>query len=187
MKISAKDVLIVVDVQNDFCPRGALAVPDGDKVVPKLNKVMGKFRYVIATQDWHPKNHISFKAQGGIWPPHCVQGTKGADFHPKLNSKKFTHIVRKGTDPKKEAYSGFDETGLESLLKSLRIRHVFVGGLATDYCVKATTLDSREAQFSTFVLKDAARAVNVKPGDEKKAFKKMQQAGAKLISITDIY
>lgn len=181
MRITKKDALIVVDVQNDFCPGGALAVSEGDKVVEPLNRLMKKFKLVVATQDWHPKNHISFKAQGGIWPPHCVKGTKGADFHPRLATNRFTHIVRKATKPEKDAYSGFEETGLAGLLKGLKVERVFVAGLATDYCVLATVLDGVKAGFETYVLKDACRAVNVKENDEKKTFEKMKKVGVRII------
>lgn len=187
MKISSQDALIIVDVQNDFCPGGALAVPQGDKVVAPLNKIMDKFKTIIATADWHPQNHISFKKQGGPWPTHCVAGTNGAGFHPKLETKKFTHIVYKGTDPQqKEAYSGFDKTGLAQLLKGLGVKRVFVGGLASDYCVLATALDSSKASFKTYVLKDAVRAVNVKPDDEKKAYKRLKKAAIKLLTTANL-
>ncbi|MEK7280616.1 MAG: isochorismatase family protein, partial [Nitrospirota bacterium] len=138
--------LIIVDVQNDFCPGGALPVIDGDKVVPVLNGYIKRFREegapVIATRDWHPNNHNSFKESGGIWPPHCVQGTLGAQFHPGLDLSGDVRIISKGASPKDEAYSGFQGTYLATELKKKGIQTLYIGGLATDYCVKHTVLDA---------------------------------------------
>jgi nicotinamidase/pyrazinamidase len=151
--------LIVVDVQNDFCPGGALAVAKGDEVVPILNRLAPHFGTVVATQDWHPANHRSFAAQGGPWPPHCVAGTPGADFHPALDQSAIDLTVKKATTPEQEAYSGFDGTDLAAQLRQRGVRRVFVGGLALDYCVDATALDARKAGFETTVILDATRAV----------------------------
>ncbi len=188
--VSQSDALIVVDVQRDFCPGGSLAVPDGDKVVPVLNRYIDIFASnslpVFATRDWHPVNHISFKAYGGIWPPHCVQETQGARFHHELKLPDSVTILSKATAPKKEAYSGFQGTGLRSMLKKLKIKRVFIGGLATDYCVKNTVLDASKAGFHAFLLMDASRGVEVNRGDSEKAISRMLAAGAVGITFDDI-
>ena len=178
--------LLVVDVQNDFCPGGALAVKNGDKVVPRLNKTIGAFakagRPIFFTRDWHPSNHISFRDQGGIWPPHCVQGTIGASFHPDLFIPRGATIISKGDKPNVEAYSGFQGTDLQSRLKKAGVGEIFLGGLATDYCVKESCLDAIRAGFRVNVLKDGVKAVNVKSGDGARALKEMRGAGANLIT-----
>lgn len=153
------DALIVVDVQNDFCPGGALAVAAGDQVVAVLNRLMPLFGTVVATQDWHPADHRSFSAQGGQWPAHCVAGSPGADLHPQLDRAPIDLTVRKATTAEQEAYSGFDGTGLAAQLRERGVRRVFVGGLALDYCVDATALDAARAGFATYVVRDATRAV----------------------------
>lgn len=182
MKIGNRAALIVVDVQNDFCPGGALAVPEGDQVVPVLNEYiqtfLGKKAPIYATRDWHPADHVSFREQGGIWPPHCVQGTKGADFHPSLTLPEEAVILSKGSDPKEEAYSGFQGTGLGARLKRQGIRRLFIGGLATDYCVKHTVLDALGEGFETVLLRDAAKGVEAKTGDTERALSEMAEAGA---------
>ncbi|MEX2598625.1 MAG: isochorismatase family protein, partial [Dehalococcoidia bacterium] len=153
MELNQRDALIVVDVQNDFCPGGALATPSGDTVAHTLTHVAARFAEhgtgVYATQDWHPPGHSSFKEQGGPWPPHCVQDTPGADFHPDLKLPKNASIIRKGSHPDKDAYSGFIDSDLEQQLRSAGVGRVFVGGLATDYCVLHTVLDAREKGFET--------------------------------------
>jgi len=185
-----EDALIIVDVQRDFCPGGALPVPEGNKVVPMLNDYIKKFSkagaLIVATRDWHPPNHISFKAYGGIWPAHCVQETKGAEFHPDIALPKGTKIVSKATNPAKEAYSGFDVTGLGEELKAMGVTRGFIGGLATDYCVKSTVLDALNLGFKTILLEDAVRGVNVKLGDSEKAVKEMLEKGAKKINLSDL-
>lgn len=180
MKVTDTDALVVVDVQNDFCPGGALAVPEGDKVVSVINKLMSRFRHVLATQDFHPPGHSSFVEQGGPWPVHCVQGTKGADFHPSLDTSAFDDVVQKGTDPKTDGYSGFAGTDLAARLQGRGVERVFVAGLATDYCVRATALEAMGHGFDTVVLTDAIRAVDVQPGDGAAAVEEMGQAGAAL-------
>ncbi len=182
---NAKDALLVVDVQNDFCPGGALAVWRGDEVVPVLNILIPRFRNIYTTQDWHPPNHISFKPQGGIWPPHCVAGTSGAEFHPSLHVEKAVHI-KKGTDPQKEAYSGFEGTDLARKLKKAGIERVFIGGLTTDYCVKTTALDAVSNGFAVVVLVDAIRGVELKPGDSSAALDEMRRAGAVISRFDEI-
>lgn len=189
-KVSSKTALIIVDVQNDFCPGGALAVPEGDQVVPVLNKYIRIFQAqrapIVATRDWHPRDHSSFKPSGGIWPPHCIQDTTGAEFHAGLNLPKASKIISKGTDAKLEAYSGFQQTSLTEWLKARKIETVFVGGLATDYCVKSTVLDALKAGFKAIYLADASRGVNVKPKDSEQAEQEMQQAGATRALLTEI-
>ena len=187
MKPTETDALIVVDVQNTFCPGGTLPVREGDAVVAPLNAVMPLFPgRVWATQDWHPGDHCSFAAQGGPWPPHAVQNTADAALHPGLDVGAVTHVVRKGTRADRDAYSGFDGTDLAERLRAAGVRRVFVGGLATDYCVKATALDARAAGFDVAVLADASRAVDVSPGDGEKALKAMEAAGCALTTTREI-
>lgn len=169
------DALIVVDVQRDFCPGGALAVPHGDDVVPVINRLFGLTDWLtVATRDWHPADHCSFTAQGGIWPPHCVAGTEGAAFHPALDQSRIRTVVSKAVTRDAEAYSGFQGTDLAALLAARGIRRVVVCGLATDYCVKATALDARRAGLDVVVIEDAVRGVEVKPGDCAKAIDEMR-------------
>lgn len=182
MKVADTDALIVVDVQNDFCPGGALAVPDGDEVVPVINDLMPRFRHVIATQDFHPRGHSSFVSEGGPWPEHCVQGTPGAEFHPALDISRADEIVQKGTDPATDGYSGFAGTDLADRLRARGIERVVVTGLATDYCVRATTVEAIEHGFDAVVLTDAVRAVDVAPGHGDEALEDMSRAGATLVT-----
>jgi len=174
----SSDALVIVDVQNDFCPGGSLAVPDGDKVVPVLNRYIERFvalkASVFASRDWHPAVTKHFKAYGGVWPPHCVQGTKGAEFHPDLRLPSDAVIVSKGMDPEQDAYSCFqaeDSHGapFAAALGERGIQRLLVGGLATDYCVKATVLGALREGFQVVVLEDVIRAVDVNPGDGARA------------------
>ena len=182
----AHRALVVVDVQNDFCPGGALAVKDGNQVVPRLNTVIGAFAGaglpVFFTRDWHPRNHVSFRGRGGEWPPHCVRGTPGADFHPGLDVPKGSVIISKGSDRRIEAYSGFQGTDLEKRLKNFGVEEITIGGLATDYCVKETSLDALMAGFKVRVLKDCVRGVNLHPGDSERALQQIEARGGKLVS-----
>lgn len=161
------DALLIIDVQNDFLPGGALSVPDGDRVIAPINKLSGfPFRCVIASQDWHPPEHISFDAVGGPWPSHCVRGTHGAELAHALDQTRIRHIVRKGTSPAQDSYSAFCDdggmtTGLAALLRGLDVRRVFVTGLALDFCVAATALDARREGFDTVVVVDACRPVHI--------------------------
>ncbi|HID96014.1 MAG TPA: nicotinamidase [Candidatus Latescibacteria bacterium] len=190
VKIGPKDALIIVDVQRDFIPGGTLPVPEGDRVVPILNDYKDRFleagALICATRDWHPRNHISFKEQGGIWPPHCVQNTQGADFHPALEIPDQARVISKGTEPGQEAYSGFQGTELEESLRRQGVERVFIGGLATDYCVKETVLDAIRLGFRTFILEDAVKGVDVNPGDSERALKEMVGAGAVKVRVLDI-
>jgi len=181
------DALIVVDVQRDFCPGGALAVPGGDAVVPVVNRLLkGADWFTVATRDWHPPGHCSFKAQGGIWPSHCVAGTDGASFHPDLDAERIRHVVSKATTKEAEAYSGFQGTDLAAFLGSRGIRRIFVCGLATDYCVKATALDARRAGLDVVVISDAVRGVEVHPGDCAKAVAEMAAAGILMVASGEL-
>ena len=202
--------LILVDIQNDFISGGALAVPEGDRVVPAANRLMreGKFDLVVATQDWHPREHGSFSANHSgkkpgevielngltqiLWPVHCVQGTRGAEFAPSLDVSHVARVFRKGTDPAIDSYSGFfdnghrKDTGLGDYLKQQGVRDVYVCGLATDYCVKFTVLDAIQLGFRTHVIEDACRGVNVNPGDADAAVEEMRRAGAKVMQSGDL-
>lgn len=187
VKVGKQAALIVVDVQNDFCPGGALPVSEGDKVVPVLNQYIDLFRALAApiffTRDWHPKDHTSFKSQGGRWPPHCIQNTWGAEFHPALKVGGGDFIVSKGFERLKEAYSGFEGTDLDERLRRLNIKELFVGGLATDYCVKQTVLDGLKRGYRVYLLEDAVRGVDVNKGDSAKAIEEMVRDGAVKTSL----
>jgi nicotinamidase/pyrazinamidase len=189
MKIDQRTILVVVDVQKDFCPGGALAVRGGDQVVPKLNEYIKMFNEakapIILTRDWHPPDHSSFKSQGGPWPPHCVQNTEGAKFHPDLLVPTTGEIVSKA-DKRDEAYSFFQGTDLAQMLRQRGIKRLLVGGLATDYCVKETILDGLKYGFEVYYLEDASRGVNVNPGDSDKALSEMMHGGAKRISLSEL-
>ena len=190
IQLHAGDSLIIVDMQNDFLPGGSLAVSDGDKVIAPLNRAIYLFSEkglpIFATREWHPPNHISFKGQGGLWPPHCVQHTRGASFAGALDLPCSGHIISKAMSADQDAYSGFDGTNLHLQLRSMRITRLFIGGLATDYCVKATVLDARKLGYSVYVLNDCIRAVNMNPDDDKKALAEMQAAGAVHIQVEHI-
>ncbi len=195
--------LVIVDVQNDFCPGGALPVPQGDAVVPLINRLQPDYDLVVATQDWHPANHGSFAANHPgravgdeiklaglpqtLWPVHCVQNTAGAAFHPGLNLDRIARVFRKGTDPAIDSYSGFFDnghraaTGLADYLRERGIDEVHVGGLATDYCVKCTALDAVALGFQTALLENASRGVELHPGDVQRAVEEMRQHGVRVI------
>lgn len=190
MELSKTDALIVVDVQNDFCPGGALGVEGGAKVAKVMTDTAKRFASngakVFATMDWHPKGHSSFKEQGGPWPEHCVQQTKGAEFHPDLELPKGSVIVRKGTSLNKDAYSGFIDSDLEKQLADAGVKRVFVGGLATDYCVLNTVVDSLGLGYETYVLTDAVDSVDVEPQDGLRALHVMETSGATLTTTDEI-
>jgi nicotinamidase/pyrazinamidase len=195
--------LVLVDIQNDFLPGGALAVPHGDDVVPIANRVQPAFELVVATQDWHPPRHGSFASsrpgrKGGevaelaglpqvLWPDHCVQGSRGAEFAAALQMNRVEAIFRKGTDPAIDSYSGFFDnghrksTGLGDYLKGRGASEVYVLGLATDYCVKFTALDARKLGFRTFLVEDGSRGVELRPGDVVRAVQEMQEAGVTVV------
>lgn len=203
------DALVLVDIQNDFMPSGALAVPRADEVVPVANALIQRFgNMVVATQDWHPPGHSSFasshsgKAPGDVveidgvqqtlWPDHCVQQSAGASFHSGLDVSGIHHVVRKGADPRIDSYSGFFDndqrhsTGLEVLLKRHRVSRLLLAGVATDYCVLFTALDARRLGFQVVVVKDGCRAVGLNPSDESDAWTSMKQAGCHVITLADV-
>jgi nicotinamidase/pyrazinamidase len=176
------DALIIVDVQNDFLPGGSLAVPDGDAVVAPLNTLIEAFEArglpIFATRDWHPENHCSFKARGGPWPPHCIAETPGAQFAAGLRLPASATIVSKATMPDKDAYSGFGDTELDVLLRKADVQRLFIGGLATDYCVLNTVRDALSLGYEVMLVSDAVRAVDVEPGDGERAIDEMRELGA---------
>lgn len=176
--------LLIVDVQNDFCPGGTLAVPHGDNVVSIINDLMKRVDVVVASKDWHPEKSVHFKK----WPLHCVQNSKGADFHPRLDSAKIQQVFLKGTEDKDDGYSAFEATSadLEKVLRRKQITELYITGLATDYCVRASALDAVKKGFRTFVVTDAVEAVNVKPGDGQKSLEEMREAGVQLIVSSDM-
>ncbi len=200
--------LIIVDVQNDFCPGGALAVREGDAVVPIINALQVGFDLVVATQDWHPADHLSFaanhddKSPGEIiqldgqtqvlWPAHCVQNTAGAEFVTALNTNRITRTFRKGTEREIDSYSGFFDnghrraTGLGDFLKEQGVEEIYVAGLATDYCVKFTALDARQLGLATFLIEDACRGVELQPGDVRRAIEEMQAVGVRVVQSRDV-
>lgn len=191
----ARDALVIVDVQNDFCPGGALGVRDGDRVIPVLNRYAERFAAreapVFASRDWHPARTTHFQADGGVWPPHCVQGTAGAAFHPALALPPGTTVISKGMDPGEDAYSAFqaetaDEATFAVALGERGVQRLFIGGLATDYCVKATALDALKEGFEVVVLEDAVRAVDLAPGDGERALAELSAAGARFARLDDV-
>jgi nicotinamidase/pyrazinamidase len=188
VRINETDALVLVDIQNDFCT-GSLAVPNALDIMETVNKYIDLFYKqklpIVFTRDWHPINHSSFKGFGGIWPDHCIQNTIGANFYKDLKIPNNSIIISKGTDPSRDAYSGFDGTNLNQKLKGL-CKRLFIGGLATDYCVKATILDALSLGYTTFFLSDISKAVNINSGDEKKAIDEMLQAGAILIELDEL-
>ena len=175
------DALLVIDVQNDFCPGGALAVPDGDAVVEPVNQLATNSPFVVATRDWHPADHGSFAENGGVWPVHCVQDTAGAALHLGLDSGQVDVVVDKGQARDLEGYSGFEGTDLERQLRERDVDTVHVAGLALDYCVKATALDAKRAGFDVIVHRSATRAVDAQPGDGDRAVEEMRAAGVKVV------
>ena len=161
-------------------------MPGGDAIFPAVNEVAARVPLVVASRDWHPANHCSFQAQGGPWPPHCRAGTPGAEFHPALKQDRLAEVFSKGTDPDQEAYSAFQGTGLADWLRSHGVRRLLVGGLATDYCVRASVLDARREGFEVVVLEDAIEALEVHPGDGERALTEMREAGAEVSRSADV-
>ena len=183
----ATDALLAVDVQYDFLPGGALGVPDGDRVIAPLNRWLGvPGLFKIASRDWHPPDHCSFQAQGGPWPPHCVRGTRGAEFHESFLSGAADLVVSKATKRDEEAYSAFDSPDLAPALEKRGVRRLWIGGLATDYCVLASVLDARKKGLEAFVIEDAVQGIDAKPGDCEKAVEQMLEAGAVLVRTDEV-
>ncbi|HET6461416.1 MAG TPA: bifunctional nicotinamidase/pyrazinamidase [Syntrophales bacterium] len=202
-----KKALLIVDIQNDFCPGGALAVPEGDAVIPIINSISGRFEKVVATQDWHPVDHMSFAVQHRskeydiimlkgieqvLWPVHCVPGTWGAEFHKDLDIRPFDLIIRKGTNREIDSYSTFlendkkTETGLHYYLKGLEIKKIYLSGIATDYCVYFSAIDARNLGFDVFVIIDATRGIGVPEGSIEKAVQHMKERGVHIISHDEL-
>jgi nicotinamidase/pyrazinamidase len=173
------EALLIIDFQNDFVPGGALAVAGGDEIADRVNELAdsGRFDLVVATRDWHPPDHNSFEAQGGPWPPHCVQGSRGAELHSSLDPAKVDVLIDAGYRPDLEGYSGFEETELESVLREHGIDAVTVVGLATDYCVRETALDALRHGFDVIVDRGGIRGIDVEPGDSDRALAEITQAG----------
>jgi nicotinamidase/pyrazinamidase len=183
--------LILVDIQNDFCPGGALGVRGGDEIIPVVNQLISAFPLVIASQDWHPANHISFKAQGGPWESHCVQNSHGADFHRDLDQRNIRLIFHKAFTQDRDAYSAFegidqDGRSLDVALKDLGVKKIYIAGLATDYCVRATALDGLKNGYEVFVIEDAVRGVEVKEGDGMRALLEITDQGAKVLNSSAV-
>lgn len=189
------DALVVVDLQNDFCPGGSLAVKEGDKIVDPLNRIAFTARRlglpIIFTRDWHPKETTHFVSGGGIWPEHCVKDTRGAEFHERLIVCKRDQVVSKGMGEKEDAYSGFEARNdqgemLEQILRRRGVERIFVGGLATDYCVKATVLDGVKLGFKVVLVEDGIRAVNLQKDDGDKAVEEMRRSGVKVVTSSQV-
>lgn len=188
--VEREDALLVVDIQNDFCPGGALAVKEGDAIIPVVNRLVRLFLEREATvaysRDWHPEDHSSFREEGGPWPPHCVAGTRGSAFHPSLHVPLYPLIISKGTG-NDEALSAFDGTNLHERLQQRGVTRLFVVGLATDYCVKATALDGLSLGYETIVLADATRPVDISPGDGEKALQNVTLRGGYIMTAGTLF
>jgi nicotinamidase/pyrazinamidase len=204
----AKNALIMVDIQNDFCTGGSLEVPAGESIIPLVNQLQAHFDLIVATQDWHPKEHMSFASnhphhQAGdrvivegipqvLWPVHCVQNTKGAEFYPTLNTQKIAKIFQKGIDKNIDSYSAFFDnahlrpTGLGDYLRDQNVKEVYIVGLATDYCVKYSALDAAQLKFQVNLIADACRGIDLKPGDVAQSLDEMRQAGVKIVHSQDL-
>lgn len=202
--MNASTALIVIDVQNDFCPGGALAVPGGDEIVPLVNTLMGRFPLVVATQDWHPPGHASFasshpgknpfdtivmgEGMQTLWPDHCVQGTPGAELHPALDPRPPALVLRKGMDPLVDSYSAFRDndrrcvTGLHGYLQARSVRTLFLCGLATDYCVHYTAVDARELDYDVSIIIDACRAIDAPTGSAARRLDELRRAGVVIVN-----
>jgi nicotinamidase/pyrazinamidase len=187
--------LLIVDLQNDFRPSGALAVPDGDRVVQPLNRAAQFFAAqglpVLASRDWHPPVTSHFREFGGLWPPHCIQGSRGAEFHPNLQLPPEVMVISKGCDPDSDSYSAFDGKAddgrtLEQILRDLGVLHLYIGGLASDYCIRSSALDARKAGLEVTVLSDGIAGVNITPGDTEKALEEMERSGVRFCRVDQL-
>ena len=199
--------LLIVDVQNDFLPGGALAVPEGDQIIPVINRLQERFSCIVATKDWHPRNHVGFasfhgKAPGDVikvhgrkqelWPDHCIQNTPGAEFSPELHTNPIIKVFFKGTNPEIDSYSPFydndhkQSTGLGDYFRSLGVEEIYIAGLATDYCIKYGVFDAVTLGFKVYVVIDACRGIDLKPGDVERSIQEMKEAGADIISSASL-
>jgi nicotinamidase/pyrazinamidase len=199
--------LIIVDLQNDFCPGGALSVPKGNEIIPIINELQQKFDLVVAIQDWHPPDHLSFANSHGkkpgdvveidgieqvLWPDHCVAGSQGAEFAKELQTEKITRIFHKGIDKRIDSYSTFYDnahkrsTGLADFLEEKDVQEIYIAGLTTDYCVKHSALDAVKLGFKTFVIEDACRGINRHEGDVERALDEMSSGGVKIIQSSEL-
>lgn len=205
--IGGDDVLVVVDAQSDFCPGGALAVPEGDRIVAVANRLAERFRHVVLTQDWHPRGHVSFASshpgrkpyetitvsygEQVLWPDHCIPGTPGAEFHPALDTRRAALIVRKGHNPQIDSYSALYEndhrtpTGLGGYLRERGLRRLFLAGLATDFCVQYSALDARREGFEVYLIEDAVRGIDLQ-GSLARAWQRMQESGVHRLREGDL-
>jgi nicotinamidase/pyrazinamidase len=180
------NALLIIDFQNDFCPGGALAVEEGDQIAEPIKRLAPSFDHVFATRDWHPADHSSFETEGGPWPVHCVQGTPGAELHPSMAKLEIEAIADVGAERDDQGYSGFEKSELEQWLRDREVKEVAIGGLATDYCVRASAIDACKLGFDVTVVTDAIRAVEVNPGDGERALEEMRQAGAELATSEEL-
>lgn len=178
--------LLIIDFQNDFTAGGALAVPGGDEIAGPVKRLSAHFDFIAATRDWHPPDHASFETQGGPWPIHCVQGTHGADFDPAMKDIEVDAVVDVGQGREDEGYSGFENSDLARILRDNGIDEVYVCGLATDYCVRASAIDACREGFDVTVVEDAVRGVEVNPGDSERAFQDMRDAGARIATSDEV-
>jgi len=182
------DALLVIDFQNDFCPGGALAVEGGDEIAEPIRNLIegGGYDVIVATRDWHPADHASFDREGGPWPPHCVQGTPGAELHETMGDVHLLAVVDVGRERDDEGYSGFEKSDLAQILREAGVERVAVCGLATDYCVRASALDALREGFDVTLVSDAVRPVEVEPGDGERAIEEMRAAGAEIATAAEI-
>ncbi|ACS90721.1 nicotinamidase [Thermococcus sibiricus] len=180
------EALVIVDMQRDFMPGGALPVPEGDKIIPTIEELIKQFKrkdaLIVATRDWHPHNHISFRERGGPWPKHCVQNTNGAEIVVKLPDDVI--IISKADEPDKEAYSGFEGTNLAEILKEKGVKKVYICGVATEYCVRATALDALKHDFEVYLVKNAVKGI--RPEDEEKVLRELKEKGVEIVSSTEL-
>ena len=177
---------MIIDFQNDFTSGGALEVPGGDQIAEPVKRLAARFDLIFATRDWHPRDHASFETEGGPWPVHCVQGTPGAEFHPAMEGVELNAVVDVGRGREDEGYSGFEKSDLARILREHDVDHVYVCGLATDYCVRASAIDACREGFEVTVVEDAVRGVEVDEGDSERAFRDMGEAGASIASSVEI-
>jgi nicotinamidase/pyrazinamidase len=184
--VDVSRALLIIDFQNDFTPGGALAVEGGDEIAEPIKRLAGEFEVIVATRDWHPPDHYSFQEQGGPWPVHCVRDTPGAEFHPAMSGIELDAIADVGQGRDDQGYSGFEKSDLAEILRSRGVDEVFVCGLATDYCVRASAIDACQEGFDVTVVEDAIRPVEVEPGDGERALDDMRAAGARVATSDEV-